>query len=82
MQTQQPITIRPADSQDAPRLRLLAGLDSQPELAGPAVIAEIGGEPWAAVEVGSGRTVADPFRPSAAIAALARAHAQTLRHAA
>ena len=47
----------------------------QPELTGPALIAEIGDEAWAAVELRSGRTIADPFRPSAEIAALARASA-------
>ena len=35
------------------------------------LIAELGEEPWAAVELRSGRTVADPFRPSAAVAAIA-----------
>jgi hypothetical protein len=71
----QPWTIRPAGPTDAPTIRRLASLDSQPELSGPALIAEVGDEPWAAVELRSGRTVADPFRPSAPIAALARARA-------
>ena len=81
-QNTQPITIRPARAEDRPQLQLLASLDSQPELTGPALIAEIGSEPWAAVEVSTGRTVADPFRPSAGAAALARSQAETLRHAA
>ena len=72
---QQPWTLRPADSSDTPTIRRLATLDSQPDLTGPTLIAEVGGEPWAAVEVRSGRTVADPFRPSAEIAAFARARA-------
>ena len=72
---QQPWTIRPADPTDSPTIRRLAALDSQPELTGPALIAEIGDEAWAAVELRSGRTIADPFRPSAEIAALARASA-------
>ena len=80
--TAPPLTIRPARSDDGPRLRRLAILDSQPALTGPALIAEIADEPWAAVEIASGRTLADPFRPSAAVAALTRAHADSLRHAA
>ena len=72
---QQPWTIRPADANDTPTIRRLAALDSQPEFTGPALIAEIGDEAWAAVELRSGRTIADPFRPSASIAALARASA-------
>ena len=71
----QPWTIRAADPSDAATLRRLAGLDSQPELTGPVLLAEVGDEPWAAVELRSGRTVADPFRPSAEIAAFARARA-------
>jgi hypothetical protein len=71
----QPWTIRAADAGDTPTIRRLAGLDSQPELTGPVLIAEVGDEPWAAVELHSGRTVADPFRPSAQIAELARARA-------
>ena len=68
-------TIRSARSSDAGHLQRLAGLDSQPEIVGPALIAEVDHEPWAAVELRSGRTVADPFRPSAEIAAFARARA-------
>jgi hypothetical protein len=68
-------TLRPAGAGDARHLQRLAALDSQPEIVGPALIAEVGDEPWAAVELRSGRSVADPFRPSAEIAALARARA-------
>ena len=77
----QPLTMRPAAAADRDVHRL-AVLDSQPDLEGPVVVAEVGDEPWAAVEVRSGRTVADPFRPSAEVAALARARAAGLRHAA
>lgn len=76
----QALTIRPAAADlDVQRL---AVLDSQPDLVGAVVIAEVGDEPWAAVEISSGRTVADPFRPSAGVAALARARAAGLRLAA
>ena len=75
------LTIRPAAAADSDVQRL-AVLDSQPDLVGAVVIAEVGDEPWAAVEISSGRTVADPFRPSAEVAALARARAAGLRLAA
>lgn len=77
----QALTIRPAAAADLDVQRL-AVLDSQPDLVGAVVIAEVGDEPWAAVEISSGRTVADPFRPSAGVAALARARAAGLRLAA
>ncbi len=75
----QPWTLRLAVAGDTRDIHRLAGLDSQPDLAGPVLIAEVGDEPWAAVELRSGRTVADPFRPSAEVAALARARAAVLR---
>lgn len=65
-------TLRPAGAADSTAIQRLATLDSQPALSGPVLIAEVGEEPWAAVEMRSGRTVADPFRPSAAVAAIAR----------
>ena len=65
-------TLRPAGTADRRTIQRLATLDSQSDLSGPVLIAEVGDEPWAAVEMRSGRTVADPFRPSAAIAAIAR----------
>ena len=76
----QALTIRPAAADR--EVQRLAVLDSQPDLVGPVVVAEVGDEPWAAVEISSGRTVADPFRPSAEVAALARARAAGLRLAA
>ena len=75
-------TIRPAGASDAEQLRRLAQLDSQPALAGPALIAEVGREPWAAVELRSGRVVADPFRPSSHMAEATLARAVSVRRAA
>ena len=65
-------TIRPADASDTDALRRLAALDSQPALDGPSLIAEVDSQPWAAMELASRRVVADPFSPSAAIAAAVR----------
>jgi hypothetical protein len=65
-------TIRRADASNADALRRLAALDSQPALRGPSLIAEVDGQPPAAIELPSHRVVADPFKPSAAIAAALR----------
>ena len=35
-------------------------------------MAEVGGELWAAVEIGSGAAIADPFRPSGELVDLLR----------
>jgi hypothetical protein len=43
----------------------LAVLDSARPLLGDALIAEVGGEPQAAIEIATGTAVADPFRPTA-----------------
>lgn len=64
------ITIRNANRSDAPALRTLAALDSQPEIVGDALIAEICGRPVAALEASSGRSVADPFEPTSDVVEL------------
>jgi hypothetical protein len=74
-----PIVIRLAGPADEPRLARLATLDSAEALEGPALIAEVGDEPWAVVELETGRAVADPFRPSAELVALLRVHAEHRR---
>ena len=58
---------------DLPRLWDLAELDSAAPLRGPALIALIGEEVWAAVSLSDGRAIADPFRPTAPIVAMLRA---------
>ena len=57
--------IRKATETDEPDLRRLAELDSQRPLWGPALVAEIGGEPAAAISLSDGRMIADPFQPTA-----------------
>jgi hypothetical protein len=54
--------IRKATETDGPDLRRLAELDSQRPLSGPALVAEIGGEPAAAISLADGRVIADPFQ--------------------
>ncbi len=73
------ITIRSATRSDERSLRLLAELDSQPEIVGDALIAEICGRPVAALESVSGRAVADPFVPSAGAVTVLRVRAEQLR---
>jgi len=58
------VVIRSAGTGDRELLDLLAALDSAPRLTGEVLIAEVAGEARAAIELGSGRTVADPFHPS------------------
>ena len=75
------ISIREASSDDRSALRRLAALDSQPALRGRVLVAEIGGELEAAMSVESGRSVADPFRPTSEAVALLAARAAQLRSA-
>jgi hypothetical protein len=63
------VTIRPAFPEDDPAVARLAALDSQraPHPSTPLLLAEIDGEPWAAIAPATGRIYADPFRPTAAL---------------
>lgn len=74
------VTIRRAGAQDNPAIARLAELDTAPSLQGLCLIAERDGEPVAACQIGSGRTVADPFRPTADVVELLEARAKALRH--
>jgi hypothetical protein len=64
-ETPMTIAIRRATESDRPALERLAALDSAPAPTGEVLIAEVGDEPQAAIEVASGATIADPFRPTA-----------------
>jgi hypothetical protein len=77
-----PVTIRLAGPGDAPALRRLAALDSAEPLSGPALVAEVGDEIWAAVSLEDTGAVADPFRPSGELVALLVARARQLHVAA
>jgi hypothetical protein len=72
------VTIRPAFPDDAPAVARLAALDSQRVPLGPLLLAEIGGEPWAAIALETARVIADPFRPTAALVDLLRRRALQL----
>jgi hypothetical protein len=69
------ITIRPGDADDSPALQRLAALDSAAVPAAPLLVAELDGEVSAALSLHDGGSIADPFRPTAEIVALLRAHA-------
>jgi hypothetical protein len=60
-------------------LHELAQLDSSREPRGDVLVAQVGSELWAAVEVESGAAVADPFRPSADLVELLRFRAEAMR---
>jgi hypothetical protein len=71
------VTLRPAFPDDASAIARLAALDSRPTPPPPLLLAEIDGEPWAALSLKTGTTIADPFRPTAALLdLLLRRHAQ------
>ncbi len=65
------VLIRPADAADESALARLAALDERPELpGGERLIGELGGRIVAALDVRSGRAVADPFVPTSGIVEL------------
>jgi hypothetical protein len=80
------VAIRRARPADARRLADLAQLDSSRPLTGDALVAEIDGTPAAALELSTGRVVADPFVRTAEAVGLLRLRAEQLhapaRHAA
>ena len=73
------LTIRSAADADNDALAELARLDSARPLDGDVLVAEAGHRPLAAIDVISGRLVADPFHPTAHEADLLRARAEQLR---
>jgi hypothetical protein len=64
------VTVRRSASGDEPALARLASLDSASPPRGPALIAESDSRMLAALPLGSGRAIADPFEPTAELVAL------------
>jgi hypothetical protein len=64
------ITVRRSVAADRGGLERLAALDSARPPTGPALIAEADSRMLAALPLGSGRPIADPFEPTATIVAL------------
>jgi len=73
------IAIRRATEADRAALERRAALDSAPTSSGEVLLAEVGGEPQAAIEIASGATIADPFRPTAYLIELLSLRAARLR---
>jgi hypothetical protein len=70
------IVIRPAYADDYEALSYLAALDSAPAVPPrPLVIAEVDGEPRAALSLRDGSRIADPFFPTVGLLALLEAWA-------
>jgi hypothetical protein len=75
------LTVRHAGTGDEHALALLSALDSGPRIHGPALVAEADARIVAALPVGSGRPLADPFEPTADAVALLELRLAQLRAA-
>jgi hypothetical protein len=64
------VTVRRTTSADHGALARLAALDSARPPRGPALVAEADSRMLAALPLGSGRAIADPFEPTAELVAL------------
>ena len=77
--THDSITIRHAEPEDGAALRRLAGRDSVEMPEGAMLVALVGDEVRAAVSVGGGEAIADPFHPTSEIVRLLTARAEQMR---
>jgi hypothetical protein len=73
------LTLRYAVPADAEALDRLAQLDSAHAPHGVVLVAEIGGELWAAISIDDSRAIADPIRPTGELVALLVERARQLR---
>jgi hypothetical protein len=73
------ITVRRSAPADDASLARLAALDSASPPRGPALVAEADSRMLAALPLGAGRPIADPFEPTAEIVALLELRAAQLR---
>jgi hypothetical protein len=73
------ITMRPSDDRDRDVLRRLAQLDSTQVPPAPLLVAEIEGQPVAAVSLTTGESFADPFSRTGEVRALLELRAAQLR---
>jgi hypothetical protein len=67
-----PLTLRVALPDDEPAVRRLAQLDSSRPPSGRVLLAVVGSEPVAALDVETGAVVSDPFRPTADVVEVLR----------
>ena len=70
------ITIREATSADAFALRRLAAIDDRTALHGHILVAEQAGEVRAAVSLEDGRSIANPFAPTASLVEMLGAYSR------
>ena len=75
------VTIRYSAASDLSELARLAALDSASPPRGPALVAEADSRMLAALPLGSGRPIADPFEPTAHVVALLQLRADQMRAA-
>ena len=75
------LTLRHAVPADAAELDRIAQLDSRRAPRGIVLVAEVGGELWAAISLDDMHAVADPFRPTGELVALLVARARQLNRA-
>jgi hypothetical protein len=73
------LTVRSAVASDLSELARLAALDSASPPRGPAIVALADSRMLAALPLGSGRAIADPFEPTSEIVALLELRAEQLR---
>ena len=73
------LTIRMAQPSDTVALGRLAELDSTTVPQLPVIVAEVGGELWAAVSLVDGHLVGDPFRPTGELQFLLIERARQIR---
>ena len=73
------LTLRYAVPADAEALDRLAQLDSRRAPRGLVLVAEVGGELWAAISLDDHHAVADPFRPTGELVALLVERARQLQ---
>jgi hypothetical protein len=76
------VTIRYARPDDALALLELADLDSSRPPDGVVIVAEVGGQLWAARSLDDGHAIADPFRPSGELSFLLAERARQVQAAA
>jgi hypothetical protein len=74
----QPVLVRRSEPEDTGALRRLAALDSRRLPASEMLLAEVCGEPWAAITLDGREVVANPFRPTADLVTLLRLRAEQL----
>jgi hypothetical protein len=78
MTTPKRIRIRRRTERDAEAIERLAQLEGVGTPDGDLLVAEVDGAVWAAVELGCGAVIADPFRPSGDVAELLRVRFERL----